>query len=116
MAHPFHDGEYILDTYACDTAIGAVLSQIQDGKEKVIAYVSRTMNRAERNYCVTDKELLSLRNFVEYFRQYLLGRRFLIRTDHQAHIWLFSLKEPKSRIARWLEICRSMTLVLNIVP
>jgi hypothetical protein len=83
MAYPRDEGGYILDTDACDVSIGAVLRQIQDGQEKVIAYGSRTLNKAESNYCVTDKELLALRHFVEYYRQYLLGRKFLVRTDHQ---------------------------------
>ena len=104
MSYPLPDGEFILDTDACDTAIGAVLCQVQDGKEKVIAYGSRSMNRAERNYCITDKELLAVRHFVEYFRQYLLGRKFRVRSDHRALVWLFSLREPKSRIARWIEL------------
>ena len=55
-------------------------------------------------YCVTDKELLAVRYFVEYFHHYLLGREFTVRTDHQALKWLFGFKEPKGRIARWLEI------------
>ena len=70
----------------------------------VIAYGRRTLNKAETNYCVTDKGLLALRHFVEYYRQYLPGRKFFVRTDHQALVWLFSFKEPKGRIARWLEI------------
>ena len=104
MAFPLDQGDYILDTDASNFGIGAVLSQIQDGKERVIAYASRTMSRAEKNYCVTDKELLALRYFVEYFRHHLLGRQFTVRTDHQAIKWLFSLKNPKSRIQRWIEI------------
>ena len=104
MAYHREDAEYILDTDASDIAIGAVLSQIQDGREKVISYGSRALNKAEKNYCITDKELLALRHFVEYYRQYLMGQKFLVRTDHQALVWLFKLKEPKARIARWLEI------------
>ena len=99
MAYPADEGGYILDTDACDVSIGAVLSQVQGDRERVIAYASRTLNLAEKNYCVTDKELLAVRYFMEYFRQYLLGRTFLIRTDHQALVWLLSFKEPKSRIA-----------------
>jgi hypothetical protein len=38
MAYPRDTGDFILDTDACDTAIGAVLSQIQDGHLRVIAY------------------------------------------------------------------------------
>ena len=102
-AFPKDNGLYYLDTDASDMGIGAVLSQEQDGIERVIAYASRSMNRAERNYCVTDKELLAVRYFIEYFRQYLLGRHFCVRSDHQALRWLFQLKEPKGRIARWLE-------------
>lgn len=104
MAYPSDDGEYILDCDACDVSIGCVLSQVQNQKERVIAYGSRTLNKAERNYCVTDKELLAVKHFIENYKHYLLGRKFLVRSDHQALKWLFSLKEPKSRIARWIEI------------
>ena len=107
MAYPKDEGEYILDTDASDLSIGGILSQVQDGQEKVIAYGSRTLNKAEKNYCVTDKELLAVKHFVDYYRQYLLGRKFTVRTDHQALVWLFSLKEPKGRIARWIEVLSS---------
>ena len=101
MAYPKDVGEYFLDCDSSDHAIGGVLSQIQEGKERVIAYGSRILNKAERNYCVTDKELLALRYFIEYYRQYLLGRRFTVRTDHQALSYLFSFKEPKGKLARF---------------
>ena len=105
MAYPLNDGMFVLDTDACDTAIGAVLSQVQaDGKERVVAYASRTLNKAERNYCVTDKELLAVKHFIEYFYQYLMGRHFVVRTDHQPLKWLFSLNAPRGRIARWLQL------------
>ncbi len=54
------------------------------------------MSKAEKNYCVTDKELLAIRYFTEYYKHYLLGRHFTIRTDHQALRWLFSLRELKT--------------------
>ena len=104
MAYPKDEGLYILDTDASDTQISGVLSQIQDDKEGVISYGSRSLNKAERNYCITDKELLAIRHFVEYYRQYLLGRKFLVRSDHNSLTFLFRLKEPKGRIAHWIEI------------
>ena len=104
VSYPNDEDEYILDTDASNYALGAVLSQMQNGKERVIAYGSRTLNKNEKNYCVTDKELLAVKEFVEHFRQYLLGRTFTIRTDHQALVWLLSMKEPKARTARWIEI------------
>ena len=105
MGYPLNEaGEFVLDVDASDIGIGGILHQIQDGRERVIAYASRALNKAERNYCITEKELLAVRYFIEYFRQYLLGRRFLVRSDHQALVWIFSLKEPRGKLARWLEI------------
>ena len=105
MGYPLNDaGDFILDVDASDVGIGGILHQMQEGRERVIAYASRALNKAETNYCITEKELLAVRFFIEYFRQYLLGRRFVVRTDHQALIWLFKLKEPRGKIARWIEI------------
>ncbi|BHF83527.1 hypothetical protein SprV_0902667000 [Sparganum proliferum] len=71
-------GKFILDTDASDTAIGAVLSQQQrDGTERVIQYLSRTLTKAERRYCVTRKEMLALTHFVEECRPYLQFRPFI---------------------------------------
>lgn len=53
-------GVLMLDTDASNGAIGAVLSQIQYGKEIVIKYASGTLNSAEKNHCVTRKEILAL--------------------------------------------------------
>ena len=116
MAFPQDKGTYILDTDACDVGIGAVLSQQQDGVERVVAYGSHSLNRAERNYCVTDKELLAVRYFMEYFRHYLLGRTFMVRTDHQAIRWLFQLKHPKGRIAHWIEILSAYNFRIEYRP
>ena len=116
MAYPKDEGSFILDTDACDVSIGCVLSQLQDGVERVIAYGSRTLNRAERNYCVTDRELLAVKYFVEYYKHYLLGRHFLVRSDHQALKWLFSLKDPKSRTARWIEVLSAYDFSVEYRP
>ena len=60
---------FIIDTDASQHGIGAVLSQIQGGKEKVIAFASRTLNKAERRYSVTRKELLAVVTYIHHFRQ-----------------------------------------------
>ena len=87
-------GLFILDTDASNEAIGAVLSQIQDGQEKLIAHGSRTLLSAEKNYCVTRKEMLALVYFIKHFKHYLLGREFILRTDHGSLVWLHRFKEP----------------------
>ena len=105
MGYPLNEGgEFLLDVDASGEGIGGVLQQKQDGRERVIAYASRALNKAERNYCITEKELLAVVFFVQYFRQYLLGRKFTVRTDNQALVWLFRLKDPNGKIARWIEI------------
>lgn len=116
MGYPHNDCSFILDTDACDVSIGAVLSQLQEGRERVIAYASRSLSKSERNYCVTDKELLAVVNYVQYYKHYLLGRKFLVRTDHQALRWLFSLKEPKNRVARWIEILSAFEFSVEYRP
>ena len=104
LALPRDEGQFILDCDASDTAIGAVLSQVQDGHERPICYASQLYDRHQRNYNVTRKEMLALVTFVRKFRQYLLGRPFLIRTDHAALQWLKKTPEPIGQQARWLEI------------
>ncbi|CAG2221615.1 unnamed protein product [Mytilus edulis] len=53
LSYPIGDGEFILDTDASGHAIGAVLSQVQDGEEKVIAYASRMLSDTQQKYCTT---------------------------------------------------------------
>ena len=100
---PRDEGDYILDTDASGWSMGAVLSQVQDGHERVISYGSKLFSRSEANYCVTRRELLAVVFFVKYFKQYLLGRKFTIRTDHAALQWLKRTPDPVGQQARWLE-------------
>ena len=60
LGYPDMQEKFILDTDVSKCAIGAVLSQVQDGKEVVIAYGSRRLTKSERNYCVTRQELLAI--------------------------------------------------------
>ena len=116
MAYPLDSGQYLLDTDASDVAIGAVLSQTQNGELKVIAYASRSLNKAERKYFVTRKALLAIVNFSQHFRHYLLGREFKVRSDHQHLKWLFNLKDPSGQVARWLEILAAYNFVIDYRP
>ena len=101
LALPSDDGTYVLDTDASDFGLGAVLSQRQND-EKMIAYASRTLGKPEQKYEITRKELLAIVTGLKQFRQYLLGRHFVIRTDHAALTWLRRTAEPMPQLARWL--------------
>ena len=82
LSFPSEHGQFILDTDASGTGIGAILSQESDEVEHPVSYASRVLSKPERNYCVTRRELLAVVNYVKYFKHYLLGRKFTIRTDH----------------------------------
>ena len=85
MSFPNETGEFILDTDASDV----------------------------KRYCVTRKELLATVFFINYYRHYLIGRHFLVRTDHKPLKWLFNLKDPSGQIARWLETLASFNFSMS---
>lgn len=106
LSFPKEQGQFILDTDASNHGVGVVLSQVQNGTEKVIAYYSRVLNKAERNYCITRRELLAIVSSLKSFHHYLYGRKFKIRTDHISIKWLMSFKDLEGQLARWLERLR----------
>ena len=119
MAYPIDGVKYILDTDASNWGIGATLSQVQwdsstgQYHERPIAFVSKSLKKAQRRYCVTRRELLAIVTFTNQFRHYLLGREILIRTDHSALRWIMSFKEPANQMARWLEILSQFNFKLE---
>ncbi len=104
LAAPLDQGRYVLDTDASDIGLGAVLQQEQPEGLRVIAYASRALSKSELSYCTTRKELLALVYGLKTFRQYLLAREILIRTDHAALTYLKRTPEPVAQQARWLDL------------
>ncbi|XP_078319793.1 uncharacterized protein LOC144621076 [Crassostrea virginica] len=104
---------FILDTDASDVAMEAVLSQIHDGVEKVIAYASPTLSKAERKYYVTRKELLAVVYFTKYYKHFLYGKEFKIRTDHSSLKWLLNCKNPEGQLARWFESLSNFQMTIE---
>jgi len=104
LAAPLDHGRYVLDTDASNIGLGAVLQQEQPDGLRVIAYASRALSRAELSYCTTKKEMLAVTYGLKVFRQYLLAREFLLRTDHSALTHLQRTPEPIGQQARWLDL------------
>lgn len=101
LQYPDFTQPFLLTTDASGTAIGAILSQGQIGKDQPISYASRVLNDAEKNYSTIEKELLAIIYAVQHFRPYLYGKKFKLITDHKPLTWLHRLKDPTSRLARW---------------
>ena len=104
MSLPRDEGRYVLDSDASDDALGLVLQQEQNGMLKIIDYASRTLQPAKRSYCSTRKELLAVIYGLKHFRQFLLGRRVVCRTDHVALTSLFRTPEPVGQQARYMDL------------
>ena len=75
--------ELVLSCDASQYGIGAVLSQVYDKLEKPVAYVSRSLSSAEKNYSQLEKEGLAIVFGIKKFHNYLFGRRFTLCTDHK---------------------------------
>jgi transposase InsO family protein/transposase-like protein len=91
----------MLKTDACREGIAGMLLQQRDGDWKLVSCVSRRLNDAERNYGITELEGLAIVYSVQKFRCYLLGREFVIVTDHCALCSLGKKISQNSRLRRW---------------
>ena len=95
LQYPNFDKPFLLHTDASEYELGAVLSQKdKEGNEKVIAYASRSMNKAELNYPITDKKCLVIVWAIKHFDQYLTIQPFQVITDHSALKFLQTCQLP----------------------
>ncbi|XP_049824794.1 uncharacterized protein LOC126265925 [Aethina tumida] len=87
---------------ASKLGIGAVLLQKgEDQNQHPIAYISRSLSKAEKNYTITELEGLAAIWALGYLRHLIYGRPVKIVSDHHALCWIRSLKDPTGRLARW---------------
>lgn len=102
LACPDYTKPFEVHTDASDHGIGAVLTQNLNGSEKVIAYMSKSLSKQERNYSATEREALAVLSAIEHWRCYLEnGLKFVVFTDHSSLKWFLNLNNPTGRLARW---------------
>ena len=93
---------FILQTDASERGVGAVLSQRSDDSEDhPIAYFSENLLPREERYSTIEKESLAIKMAMHVFRTYLIGRHFIVETDHRSLMWLDKLKDSNSHLTRW---------------
>ena len=117
LAFPDFSREFLLETDASGLGLGAVLSQVQtNGECHPIAYASRTLQKHEKNYGITELEGLAVVWACKHFRQYLYGHHCQVITDHEALKALLNTPHPSGKLARWGLTLQELDLTIHYRP
>ena len=108
--------DFVVQTDASDVGIGGVLLQEEEGFRQPIAYASRKLRAAERNYSVIEKECLSVVWAVKKFHRYLYGRAFDLKVDHKPLQYLKRAKNLSARLMRWALSLQSYSFRVKAIP
>ena len=68
-----------------------------------VAFPSKSLSKSQRQYSTSRREMYAVVFFTRYFRHYLVGANFTLRTDHNALLWLKYFKDSDGILARWIE-------------
>ncbi|XP_023729449.1 uncharacterized protein LOC111877150 [Lactuca sativa] len=98
---------------ASNFAIGSVLGQKEGKASHVIYYASKTLDNAQANYSTTEKELLAIVSALEKFRQYLLGTKVIVYSNHAALKYLMTKKDAKPWLIRWILLLQESDLEIK---
>lgn len=102
LTHPDFSRPFTIQCDASITGVGGVLYQLDDdGNERPIAFMSKKLNAAQRNYSVTELECLAAVLSIKRFRGYIEGMPFKVITDHASLKWLMGQRDLCGRLARW---------------
>ncbi len=117
LAYPDFNRGFVLHTDASIQGLGAVLEQEQDdGRLHPVAYASRSLSKAEKNYGITDLEALGVVWAVKHFRAYLYGHKCVVYTDHAPLKAMLKAQHPSGRLARWSLALSELELEVRYRP
>ena len=116
LGFPTEDGRFVLDMDASLFAVGGVLSQLQEDREVVIAYASRSLRLSQRRYCTTCREMLAAVVMCTHFWWYLRGGQFTLRTDHSSLRWLQRFRNGDGMLARWYLLLGQFSVTFEYRP
>ena len=111
LAHPSVNDPLCVVVDASDTAVGAALQQYSNGIWKPLAFFSKKLNNAQKNYSAYDRELLAAYLAVKYFCHTIEGRNVILYTDHKPLTFAFRQKNEKAspRQLRHLDFISQIT-------
>ena len=92
------------------------MNQLQDGREVVIAYASRSLHLSQRRYCTTCREMLAAVVMCTHFRSYLREAQFTLRTDHSSLRWLQKFRNDDGMLARWYLLLGQFSVTFEYRP
>jgi hypothetical protein len=113
---PDNKKQYVLRTDASNTALGAVLLQDQGDGLHPIAYASKKLSNAEKNYSTIEKECLGVVWGIKKFERYLYAEHFVIETDHQPLQYLQKTKTENGRLMRWAIQLQQYSFSIRVIP
>jgi transposase InsO family protein len=116
LAHPQFDLPFRVSADASNNAVGAMLSQLQDGVDTPIAFASRSLITAETHYPTTEKEALALVFATQQFRHYLHGSRVKLLSDHKPLLGLRTSTKLNVRMQRWAIWLEQFDFDIEYVP
>ena len=117
LAFPNFTKSFVLHTDASIEGLGAVLEQEQeDGRLHPVAYASRSLSKAERNYGITDLEALGVVWAAKHFRAYLYGHKCVVYTDHAPLKSMLKAQHPSGKLARWSQSLSELELEVRYRP
>lgn len=117
LVYPNYEKPFMVSTDASAKVFGALLSKLDNyGRENPIHYASRILNDVERNYSAFEREALGIFFALKTFRHYWLCQKFNLFTDHLALKYVINLRDPHSRIARWMSLFAEFDFEIEYRP
>lgn len=107
---------FVLRTDASGTALGCCLMQDQGQGLQPVAYGSKKLSSAERNYSTIEQECLAVVYGIRKFYPYLYGRHFVVETDHHPLQFLGQIRPSSRRLTRWAMELQSHSFEVRGIP
>jgi len=108
---------FVLNCDSCAFAIGATLQQDHGNGLQPVAYRSRKLSKAERNYDVREREFMAILDACSHWRHYLHSDEpFVLKSDHSSLVHYMTMPNLTGRLARWVLKMQDFHCKLEYIP